>query len=94
MMPMRVLRADHQMGDRKADWVNDHADHMTGGPIDTTGAGPDLDRYLCHRPDLLVAWMGPHEPAPVGMISRSAGEVDRIHAISSGSLWRYLSATY
>lgn len=54
MMPVRVLRPDHQMGDRKADWVNDHADHMTGGPIGTAGAGPDGDRYLYHRPDLLV----------------------------------------
>jgi hypothetical protein len=76
MISMRVLRADHQMGDRKTDWVNDHADHLTGGSIGTAGAGPDGNRCLCHRPYLLVPWMGPHEPAPVGMISRYGGKVD------------------
>jgi hypothetical protein len=54
MMPMRVLRADHKVGDRKVDWVNDHADHTTANSIGTTGAGPDGDRYLCHRPTSLL----------------------------------------
>jgi hypothetical protein len=90
MMPMRVLWADHQMGNRKIDRVNDHADHLTGGPIGAAGAGPDDDWYLCHRPDLLVPWIGPHEPASAGLISRYEGEVNGIHAISSGRLWRCL----
>ena len=39
-MPMRVLRADHQMGDRKVGWVNDHADYLTVGSIGTARRCP------------------------------------------------------
>jgi hypothetical protein len=87
---MRVLRADHQVGDRKAEWVNDHADHLTASFIGTAGAGPDDNRCLCHRPDLLITWMEPHEPAPIRMISRYRSEENRIHAISLGSQWHCL----